>query len=80
MSSIFTKNFNVMLANKFHDIVDVGSNSYLPESKKIYNYLILGRQFPWNDGVEVPPNPPSITDVSLNECFRPLRNFHILSV
>lgn len=70
MSSIFTKNFNVMLANKFHDIVDVGANSYLPESKKIYNYLILGRQLPWNDGVEVPPNPPSITDVSLNECFR----------
>lgn len=70
MSSIFTKNFNVVLANKFHDFVDVGANSYLPDSKKVYNYIILGRQLPWNDGVEIPPDPPSINDSDLNECFR----------
>jgi len=70
MSSIFTKNFSVMLANKFHDLADVGTNSYLPESKKVYNYIVLGRQLPWNEGTEVPPNPPSITEINQNDCFR----------
>lgn len=70
MSSTFTNNFTVYSAENFRDLVDVSANLYLPEAKKKYHYVVLGRQLPWNDGTEVPPNPPSITDDNLNSCFK----------
>lgn len=70
MSSIFTKNYRISLAQQVHNLADVGANVYLPTNRKIYNYVVLGKQLPWNAGTEVPPNPPVITDTSLNECFK----------
>ena len=70
MSSIFTQNFNVLMANKVHDFADVGANSYLPQAKQMYSYMVLGRQLPWNSGTEVAPNPPSISNDNQNACFR----------
>lgn len=70
MSSTFTNNFNVLLAEKFRDMVDISANAYLPVSKQNYNYVVLGRQLPWNTGDENVPNPPGTTQDDLNNCFK----------
>lgn len=69
MSSQFTKNFSVQLAQKVLDLSDVGANSYLPPERQIYNYVVLGKVLPWNSGTEIVPT-PGITEDDINECFR----------
>ena len=69
MSSQFTKNFSVQLAKSVLDLADVGANSYLPPNRQIYNYVVLGKELPWNSGTEVVPT-PGITEDDINDCFR----------
>jgi hypothetical protein len=65
MSASFTKNFRVSLARQVQNLTDIGSNAYLPVDRRSYVYAVLGRQLPWNAGVEVPPT-PGLTDDDLN--------------
>jgi len=57
MPSIITKNFSAELAQDFTSLFDIGANDYLPQDKKSFIFTILGKQIPWNDGVEVAPTP-----------------------
>jgi hypothetical protein len=65
MSSTFTKNFRVSLARQVQELTDIGANAYLPTEKQNYVYAVIGRQLPWNAGVEVAPT-PGLTDNDIN--------------
>lgn len=69
MASVFTKNFSVVLAQKVLGLVDIGANAYLPEGKKNYNYVVIGKQLPWNSGTEVVPV-QGVTENDINDCFK----------
>jgi len=68
MPSIITKNLKVVLAEQIYNLLDLGANSYLPSSRQSYIYVTLGRQIPWNSGVEVVPTPTEDTN-SLNDIY-----------
>jgi len=57
MSTLITKNFKTLLAKQVYNLMEIGANSYLPTERKSYVYAFLGRQLPWNSGVESPPTP-----------------------
>ena len=57
MPSIITKNFSTELAQDFTFLFDIGANDYLPQDKKSFIFAVLGKQIPWNAGVEVVPTP-----------------------
>jgi len=57
MPSIITKNFSTELAQDFTSLFDIGANDYLPQDKKSYIFAVLGKQTPWNAGVEVATTP-----------------------
>lgn len=57
MSSIFTKNFKVLLAKQVQAWTDVSANATLSADKKNYIYVVLGKQLTWNTGTEVAPTP-----------------------
>jgi hypothetical protein len=55
MTTLITKNFKTILAKQVYNLLDVSSNSYLPLARKSYVYAFVGKQLPWNTGVEIPP-------------------------
>jgi hypothetical protein len=57
MSAIITKNFKILLAKQVYNLMELGANAYLPPERKSYIYAFLGKQLPWNVGVEVPEIP-----------------------
>jgi hypothetical protein len=69
MSSILTKNFKISLAKQVQNLTDVNANSYLPQDKKSYIYVVLGRQLPWNTGTETAPT-PTVTDKDFNDLYK----------
>jgi hypothetical protein len=69
MSSTFTKNFRIKLAEQFKDLTDVSANETLSDEKKNYLYVVLGKQTPWNTGTEVAPT-PSVTDDDINDLHK----------
>jgi hypothetical protein len=69
MSSTFTKNFRISLAQSVQNLTDINANSYLPTDKKSYLYVVLGRQLPWNTGTEVAPT-PGLTDDNINTLYK----------
>jgi hypothetical protein len=62
MSSIITKNLKVTLAEQVYNLLDLGSNTYLPSSRQSNLYAVLGKQLPWNVGTEVVPAPEDTTN------------------
>ena len=68
MPSIITKNLKVTLAEQIYNLLDLGSNSYLPSTRQSYLYVVLGRQLAWNSGTEVVPTPTDTTN-SLNTLY-----------
>ena len=68
MSSIITKNLKVTLSEQIYNLLDLGSNSYLPSSRQSYLYVVLGKQLSWNSGTEVVPTPEDTT-VALNTLY-----------
>lgn len=69
MSSLFTKNFKVLLAKQVQNWTDVSQNSNLSEDRKNYIYVVLGKQLSWNTGSEVAPTPLE-TDAELFQLYR----------
>ena len=69
MSSLITKNFKVLLAKQFYNLLDLTANSYLPTSRRSYMYAFIGKQLPWNAGTEVPVTPTE-TDAVMNDYYR----------
>jgi hypothetical protein len=61
MPSLITTNFSTLMSQQFVNLLDVNSNSYLPLDRKSYNFVMLGKQTPWNAGVEVAPTPGQST-------------------
>jgi len=61
MSTIITTNFSTEVAQQFYNLMDVGANDYLPEERKSYLYCAVGRELPWNEGVEIEPTPGQAT-------------------
>ena len=69
MSSLLTKNFKILMAKQILNLLDIGSNAYLPETRKSYVYTFIGKALPWNAGTEIPPTPGD-SDSSINEYYR----------
>jgi hypothetical protein len=69
MSALLTKNFKILMAQQVYNLLDLGSNSYLPAERKSYLYAFFGRHLPWNAGTEV-EGAPSETDSSINDYYK----------
>lgn len=69
MSSLFTNNFKTLWAKQIQDWTDVSANANLPDDKKKYIYVVLGRQLPWNTGTEVAPTPKT-TEADLFNLYK----------
>jgi len=69
MSALLTKNFKILMAKQVYDLLDLTSNSYLPDAKKTYIYATIGKPLPWNSGAEIPPTPKE-DDGAINEYYR----------
>jgi hypothetical protein len=69
MPSLLTKNFRILLAQRLYDLLDLTTNSLLPDSQKHYLYTVIGKQLPWNSGTEVPETPLEY-DAALNDYYR----------
>ena len=69
MPTLLTKNFRILLAQRLYDLLDLATNSLLPDSQKHYLYTVIGKQLPWNSGTEVPETPLEY-DAVLNEYYR----------
>lgn len=61
MSSIITTNFSTLLAQQFLNLLDITANDYLPIVRKSYLFVVLGKQTPWNVGIENPETPGQST-------------------
>lgn len=57
------------MAKQILNLLDIGSNAYLPEARKSYVYASIGKALPWNAGVEIPPAPAD-SDSAINEYYR----------
>ena len=65
MSTLLTYYFSTTTAKCFYDLLDVSANSYLPLNRRTYIFATLGKQTPWNTGLEVAPTPTqSIRDLT----------------
>lgn len=69
MSSLLTKNFKILMAKQILNLLDIGSNAYLPEARRSYVYTFIGKALPWNAGIEIPPTPVD-SDSAINEYYR----------
>lgn len=69
MPTLLTKNFRILLAQRLYDLLDLTTNSLLPDSQKHYLYTVIGKQLPWNSGTEVPETPLEY-DAALNDYYR----------
>lgn len=69
MSSIFTNKFRNLMARQLENMTDVGANSYLPESRQSYIYVVLGKQLQWNTLPETVPLPTDSDDY-INQMYR----------
>jgi hypothetical protein len=57
------------MAEQFLNLLNIGSNTYLPDDRKSYVYVTIGKQTPWNTGTEVVPTPVDSIN-GLNEPWR----------
>lgn len=70
MSISLTKNARILLAKQIYNLLDLSANSYLPDERKSYMYVVLGKQLPWNSGTEVVPEATESQD----EIYKVYRN------
>lgn len=57
------------MAQQVYNLLDLGSNSYLPAERKSYLYAFFGRHLPWNTGTEV-AGTPFETDAAINDYYK----------
>jgi hypothetical protein len=57
------------MAQQVYNLLDLGSNSYLPAERKSYLYAFFGRHLPWNTGTEVAGSPAE-TDAAMNNYYK----------
>jgi hypothetical protein len=69
MSALLTKNFKILMAQQIYNLLDLGSNGYLPAERKSYLYAFFGRHLPWNAGVET-EGTPSETEAAINDYYK----------
>ena len=69
MSKLVTKNFQIEMAKRTYDMMDLGLNNSFSPSRKTFLFAVLGKQQPWPGNPEVVPN---ITQdvTSTNDLFR----------
>lgn len=68
MPTKITKNFGILLAKQFYNLLELTANSYLPLSRKSYIHAVLGRQDPWSN--ESSPPEPTEDQLTRNQYFR----------
>lgn len=57
------------MAKQMYNLLDLGANTYLPDTKKSYIYAFMGKQIRWNSGTEV-AGVPLEDDANINEYYR----------
>lgn len=68
MPTLITKNLGILLAKQFYNLLELSANSYLPDSRKSYIYVVLGKQESWDN--ESSPSTPTEDQLTRNQYFR----------